>query len=86
MRTDVARRVAMHPPGHDELDPARLSQAYGRVATYAERCGLSEAERIEEILAPDPPSDALIRHRMAVVDDLGPGVGADIGTGLELGL
>ena len=86
LRTDVVRRVAMHPPGHDELDPARLAQAYGRVATYAERCGLSDAERIEDILAPDPPSDALILHRMSVVDDLGPGVGSEIETGPELGL
>ena len=76
----------MHPPGHDELDPTRLAQAYGSVATYAERCGLSDAERIEDILAPDPPSDNLILHRMSVVDDLGPKVGIDIETGPELGL
>jgi N12 class adenine-specific DNA methylase/SAM-dependent methyltransferase len=85
LRTDVARRVATHSSGDDELDSARLALAYGRTATYAERCGLSDAERIEDILAADPPSDALIRHRIAVIDDLGPGVGADIETGPELG-
>lgn len=85
LRTDVDRRVAMHPPGHQELDPARLAQAYGRVATYAERCGLADAERIDDVLGPDAP-DALICHRMAVVDDFGQGVGEDMESGPELGL
>ncbi len=86
LRTDLVRRVAMHPSSDDELDPARLALAYGRVATYAERCGLTDAERIEHILAPVPPSDALVHHRMAVVHDLGSGVGANIETGPELGV
>ena len=86
LRTDVANRVAAHPAGHDELDPARLARAYGRVATYAERSGLADAERIDDILAPAPLSDALIRHRMAVVDDLGPSIGPTPDAGVDLGL
>ena len=86
LRTDVARRVAAHPPGHHELDPARLARAYGRVATYAERSGLADAECINDILAPDPLSDALIRHRMAVVDDLGPSIGVAPDAGIDLSL
>jgi hypothetical protein len=84
LRTDVACRVARHPPGHDELDPARLAQAYRRAATYAEHCGLSDAERIEDILAAEPPSDALIRHRIAMADDFGPGTAIETGSELEL--
>ncbi len=83
---DVAARVAAHPVGHDDVDPERLARAYGRLATYAERSGLADAERIDDILAPGPLSDALVRHRMAVVDDLGPGMGAAVDAGLDLGL
>lgn len=83
---DVAARVATHPVDHDDVDPERLARAYGRLATYAERSGMADAERIDDILAPDPLSDALVRHRMAVVDDLGPGMGASVDAGLDLGL
>ncbi|MDQ3990273.1 MAG: hypothetical protein M3291_13975, partial [Actinomycetota bacterium] len=83
---DVAARVAAHPVGHDDVDPERLARGYGALATYAERSGLADAERIDDILAPDPLSDALVRHRMAVVDDLGPGMGAAVDAGLDLGL
>jgi len=83
---DVAARVATHPVGHDDVDPERLARGYGRLATYAERSGLADAERIDDILAPDPLSDALVRHRMAVVDDLGPAMGAAVDAGLDLGL
>jgi hypothetical protein len=84
--TDVAARVAAHPVGHDDVDPERLARGYGRLATYAERSGLADAERIDDIMAPDPLSDALVRHRMAVVDDLGPGMAAAVDAGLDLGL
>ncbi len=83
---DVAARVAAHPVGHDDIDPERLARGYGRLATYAERSGLADAERIDDILPPGPLSDALVRHRMAVVDDLAPGVGAAVDAGLDLGL
>ncbi|MGI8686702.1 MAG: hypothetical protein ACR2MO_16710 [Acidimicrobiales bacterium] len=83
---DVAARVAANPAGHDDVDPERLARGYGRLATYAERSGLADAERIDDILAPDPLSDALVRHRMAVVDDLAPGMGAAVDAGLDLGL
>jgi len=83
---DVAARVAAHPVGHGDVDAERLASGYGRLATYAERSGLADAERIDDILAPDPRSDALLRHRMAVVDDLGPGMGAAVDAGLDLGL
>lgn len=83
---DVAARVAANPVGHDDVDPERLARGYGRLATYAERSGLADAERIDDILAPDPLSDALLRHRMATVDDLGPGMGAAVDAGLDLGL
>lgn len=84
--SDVAARVAAHPVGHDDVDPERLARGYGRLATYAERSGLADAERIDDILAPDPLSDALVRHRMAAVDDLAPGLGAAVFVGLDLGL
>jgi hypothetical protein len=83
---DVADRVAAHPVGHDDVDPERLARGYGALATYAERSGLADAERIDDILAPDPLSDALVRHRMAVVDDLAPGRGVAVDAGLDLGL
>ncbi len=83
---DVAARVAAHPVGHDDVDPERLARGYGRLATYAERSGLADAERVDDILAPDPLSDALLRHRMATVEDLGPGMGATVDAGLDLGL
>jgi hypothetical protein len=83
---DVATRVAAHPVGHDEVDPERLARGYGGLATYAERSGLSDAECIDDILAPHPAADALVRHRMAVVHDLAPGMGAAVDAGLDLGL
>jgi hypothetical protein len=85
LRADVAERVAAHPVGDDEVDPERLARGYGSLATYAERSGLADAERIEDILAPDPRSDALVRHRMAVVDDLSPAMGNAVEAGLDLG-
>ena len=54
LRADVAARVAAHPVGHDDVDPERLARGYGRLATYAERSGLADAERIDDILAPVP--------------------------------
>jgi conjugative relaxase-like TrwC/TraI family protein len=83
---DVAARVAANPLGHDDVDPERLARGYGCLATYAERSGLHGAECIDDILAPDPASDALVRHRMAVIDDLVPGMGAAVDAGLDLGL
>ena len=57
-----------------------------KVATYAERSRLAGAERIEDILTPDPLSEGLMRHRIAVLDDLGPGLAAGVEAGVDLGL
>lgn len=86
LRADVADRVAAHPVGHAAVDPERLASAYGKLATYAERSRLTGAERIDDILTPDPLSEGLMRHRIAVVDDLGPDLAASVEAGVDLGL
>ncbi len=86
LRADVADRVAAHPVGHASVEPERLAGAYGKVATYAERTRLTGAERIEEILTPDPLSEGLMRHRIAALDDLGPDLATGVPAGVDLGL
>lgn len=87
LRADVAHRVAMYPPGHDALEPGALAQAYGGVATYAERAGLPAGpDRLDDILDRPPPSDDLTRYRDSVLQDLDLDLGAGVATGVDLSL
>ena len=86
LRADVTRRVALHPAGHGEVDPGRLATAYSGVATYAERAGITGADRLDDILAAVPPTEELARYRHTVMEDLDLGQGAGVDAGVDLGL
>ena len=78
--------AALYRAGHDEVDPERLATAYAGVATYAERAGITGADRLDDILAAVPPTEDLARYRHAVMEDLDLGQGAGVDAGVDLGL
>ena len=86
LRADVARRVAAHPPDHDALSPSVLARAYGGVATYAERAGLSGASHLDDILRHEPPTEDLARYRAGVLEDLDVDVSVAVEVGVDLSL
>ena len=86
LRADAANRVSVHPAGDHQVDPERLGRAYAGVATYAERAGITDADRLDDILSVAPATADLARYRHAVMEDLDLGQGAGVDAGVDLGL